>query len=147
MMDAQLKMLGGKILVKVSGDTQAELFAQVAAVQAIFDAESKCGICGCTDLRLSHRQPQGFDYYELVCCNHQCGARFQFGQLKDEKGALFPKRDRGEGGWEIYHRDNDGGYTQQAQQPARQAPAQGRAPAPRTANPGPPPPPPPADRW
>lgn len=132
-MEAQLRMLNGKILVKVSGDTQAELFAEVASVQAIFDAESKCGMCGGTDLKCSHRQPQGYDYYELVCCNHECGARFQFGQLKDPKGALFPKREEGQGGWSIYQANNQGGYDRDPE------PQQQRRTAPPARNAGPPP--------
>lgn len=141
-MDAQLKMLNGKILVKVSGETQTELFAQVASVQAIFDAESKCGMCGCTDLRLSHRQPQGFDYFELVCCNHECGARFQFGQLKDPKGGLFPKRDEGQGGWSIYQGNQESGYNRAPQEQQTRRPA-----AQQSRNAGPPPMAPHDDRW
>jgi hypothetical protein len=139
MLEAQLKMLNGKILVKVSGETQAELFGNIAKVQQIFDAEAACGLCGNVDLKLSHRQPQGYDYFELVCGNHECGARFQFGQLKEDRGGLFPKRDKGTGGWEIYRADGSGGYAHEPEPPRQQtrAPQQPR-------NPGPPPP---SERW
>jgi len=160
-MEAQLKMLNGKILLKVQGITAAELFAQIAEAQSVFDAESKCGMCGGTDLKLSHRQPKGFDYFEIECCNQECRARFQFGQLKDEKGALFPKRRDadgnaiGNGGWTIYRGEGrDGSNDHNAQYnapPARQAPpAQGRpaqAPARQASNPGPPPFAEDRDRW
>ncbi len=151
-MEAQLKMLNGKILLKVTGVTATELFAQIAEAQSVFDAESKCGMCGNTDLKLSHRQPKGFDYYEIVCCNQECNAKFQFGQSKEDKGALFPKRRDmdgnaiGQGGWTIY-KGSGGSDDHYHQQESRPAPAQGRAPAPRAANPGPPPMAPPDDRW
>ena len=41
------------------------------------------------DLYISHRTPQGYDYYEILCPSAKM--KFQMGQLKEEKGKLFPK--------------------------------------------------------
>ena len=96
-----------RIAVEVEGDMK-EVFKQLASVQEVFDAESACGCCNSANIRYNHRNNEGNDYFEMVC--NDCRARFQFGQIKKDKDALFPKRrDNGKllpnGGWDLYVKD------------------------------------------
>ncbi len=150
-MEANYKTADGRITFKVSGGNVKEIFFAIADLQQIFEAETHCRICNEPNPKFRVRPTDKGEYYEVTCANAACGARFDFGQLR-EGGGLFPKRKDGEGnllpdgGWYIYQGSSQP-RSQQQPPPARQAPAQGRAPAPRAANPGPPPPPPPGDRW
>jgi hypothetical protein len=83
--------MNGRLLVELSGETTKEIFAGVAAVQEVFEAEISCGCCNGTDLRVVHRTVDDYHYYEMRCTNPECRARFQFGQQK-KGGGLFPKR-------------------------------------------------------
>ena len=90
---------------ELMAETGIELFQQVAQIQEIFEAETKCGCCQSESLRYSFREVDSFKFYELTC--RDCRAQFKFGQKKKD-GALFPKRmdDDGRvlphGGWSIY---------------------------------------------
>ncbi len=92
----------GKITFELEAENAKGLFAAIAAVQEVFDAEHHCGMCQSPDIRFLARKVDDFDFYELSCNN--CRARFAFGQAK-KGGALFPKRrdDDGKplpnGGW------------------------------------------------
>ena len=99
-MKVQMKV-GSKVIVEAEGDSPKQVFERVAALAGIFGAAGKCGCCGCPEIVPQVRQPQGFTYYELVCLNPDCGATLTFGQNK-EGGGLFPKRERGQNGWEVY---------------------------------------------
>ena len=126
-MEAQLKTADGRLVFKVTGETPKALFKEIAGLQEVFEAESSCGCCNGTAIRFQARQVEDFDFYELVCRNNECRARFQFGQAK-KGGGLFPKRKDDDGnwlpnrGWEKYVKPGN----------AASAPSQGNA--------GPPPP-------
>jgi DNA-directed RNA polymerase subunit RPC12/RpoP len=90
----------GKISVEFDGDSQKDLFGQIASFQEVFE-ESKCGKCGSENLRFIVRTVDENDYYELRCMD--CGAKLAFGVNK-KGGGLFPKRKDGDtwlpnGGW------------------------------------------------
>lgn len=81
---------------EVSSVTQG--FEFIAYATEVFGVK-KCGNCSSPNLKLVHRTPQGYDYYDVKCrdCNHE----LKFGQVKDT-GHLFPK------GWEPpYSSDED----------------------------------------
>lgn len=80
-----------QITFEIEADTQTALFEELASVQEVFDAEPSCGICQ-SPHKFLHRISKGYDFYELVCTNPECRARFEFGQTKEPKGGLFPKR-------------------------------------------------------
>jgi hypothetical protein len=109
-MKATFRTRSNRLSFEVNAETAVELFGQIADLQEVFDAESKCGICGSADLSYHHRVAQSFEFFELHCI---CGARFAFGQNKGaDKGNLFPKRraksasgryeDLPNGGWSMY---------------------------------------------
>jgi|SRR3990172_1603972 len=87
------------------GDKQLRVVEDVSSQAQMFDrlefwdSIPRIGPNGETDLKFVHRTPKGFDYYEIVC--ESAKMRFQFGQLKDDKGSLFPK------GWVPLHQDED----------------------------------------
>ena len=90
----------GKISVEFDGDSQKDLFGQIASFQEVFE-EVKCGKCGSENLRFIVRTVDENDYYELRCL--YCGAKLAFGVNK-KGGGLFPKRKDGDawlpnGGW------------------------------------------------
>ncbi|MAF25512.1 hypothetical protein CL634_08075 [bacterium] len=85
----------GRVTVQLEGDTQAEVFAQLASFQEVFD-ETECGKCQSENLRFQVRNIDDNLYYELKCMD--CGARLSFGALK-KGGGLFPRRKDKEGNW------------------------------------------------
>jgi len=88
MMEAQLKVLGGKLVIKVSGDNAKDLFKEVAAAQEVFDASQCCGMCQSTNLRFNVRVVDSFTFYELRCSD--CQGALSYGQRKDMVN-LYPK--------------------------------------------------------
>ena len=99
-MEIQYRSASGRLLIKVDGNTQKEVFEKLASAQEVFDSEDKCGVCGKTNIRFRVRHvakgSQAFDYFELLC--HDCNARLAFGQSTD-KISLFPKRKDQENNW------------------------------------------------
>jgi hypothetical protein len=121
--EANYKTADGRIVFKVAGESPKVLFKEIAAIQDLFEAESSCGCCDGTNLRFQLRtagERGEFDYYELVCKNTDCRARFSFGQSKDQK-SLFPKRKDDQGaylpnrGWSRYQRPGTTGAPTQDQ--------------------------------
>jgi hypothetical protein len=104
MFEANVKVAGGKILIKVEAESQKELFRQIAQAQDIFDIEMKCGACGSLDIHFQVRSIKGNDFFELVC--PKCNAQFKFGQHK-VGGTLYPKSDEG---WVVWKKGDDDGY-------------------------------------
>ena len=84
-----------KISVEIEGETQRELFSQLAAFQEVFD-ETVCGKCGSNNVKFVVRQVEDNDYYEIRC--KDCNAKLAFGALK-KGGGLFPKRKDSDGNW------------------------------------------------
>ena len=85
----------GRIMVELDGETQADLFEQLAHFQEVFD-ESQCGKCQSEDLRFQVRNVDDNLYYELKCAD--CGSRLAFGVMK-KGGRLFPRRKDRDGNW------------------------------------------------
>jgi hypothetical protein len=93
-MEALYKTPNGRLTVKIDGtDDVKAMFEKIGMVMEVFEPMNKCGICKSTVIRPRVRENDGNKYYELVC---ECGARFEYGQLK-KGGGLFPKR-RGDDG-------------------------------------------------
>jgi hypothetical protein len=84
-----------KLQFELEGSGQKEVFKELATIQEIF-GETKCGLCGSTNIRFVVRNVDGNDYYELRCLD--CGAILSYGQHK-KGGTLFPKRKDDEGNW------------------------------------------------
>jgi hypothetical protein len=106
-MKAQMKV-NARLIVEGEGETVADVFEKIANLAAVLGAADKCGCCGGTAIIPQVRDAQGYRYYELRCLNAACGAQFSFGQHKDTKGSLFPKRKDENGnlkpnaGWSIW---------------------------------------------
>lgn len=90
MLSVQLKV-SGKAIITAQGETQADVFGQLASMQEIF-GQQKCGKCQCEELRFVVREVEGNSFYELRCTNPKCRAMLTFGQNKEaaKKGQLFP---------------------------------------------------------
>lgn len=106
-MKAHYRTANGRLTFELQAEDTKGLFRQISEVQEVYDAESACGLCGCTSIRYLARKVEDYDFYELACTNIDCRATFEFGQKK-KGGALFPKRkdDDGRflpnGGWSRY---------------------------------------------
>lgn len=77
----------GNALIEFETKDEKEAISKMAFFQSL---PAQCGICG-APVSFSHRQPQGYDYYGLVCegsPKHESN----FGQNK-EGGKLFYKGD------------------------------------------------------
>lgn len=85
----------GRFSTEIEGDSQRDVFEGVARFQEVFE-ESKCGKCGCEDVRFVVRNVDDNLYYELRCTS--CAARLSFGANK-KGGGLFPKRKDADGKW------------------------------------------------
>ena len=122
-MKAEYTSSNGRLKFAVEGATPKDLFSELAGIQEVFDAESRCGCCQSDDLHYRVRVAQKYEFYELVCMG--CNARFAFGQSKDLKN-LFPKRrDDGKnlphGGWSKYDPNSAAGQ-EYADEPQRSQP-------------------------
>ncbi len=110
----------GKLTVEIQAETTKELFAQIADIQGVFEADHSCGCCGGVEIvyvvrEAADKKGKTYDYYEWVCRNPDCGAKLAFGQ-RLEGGGLFPKTWNAEQkrpypnrGWKVWRKDNDGG--------------------------------------
>lgn len=86
-MEAQLRLPNG-IVLKVEGDTQKELFMEIASANEVF-GEPCCGLCKSQDIKIVLRVAGEHDFPEYHC--QKCYARLSLGQnLKG--GGLFPIR-------------------------------------------------------
>jgi len=71
-------------------NTSVETFEQLAEIQEMF-GDPYCGCCDSEKpVRFVKRTNDGNDYFELQCTN--CFAKLGIGQMKKEKGKLYPKR-------------------------------------------------------
>lgn len=116
-MRAHYKTANGRITFEVQGETTKAIFEEIAAVQEIFETEQACRICHTQNIRFQVRKVEDFTYYELVCQEMGCRARFQFGQAK-KGGGLFPKRKAEDGsylpnnGWSKYKAEGGNTHTE-----------------------------------
>ncbi len=76
-----------KITLKVEARDVKDVFQQLGPLQEVFEA-CKCGKCKSDKIRLIHRKPDKFDFYELSCS--ACGSKLSLGQ--NDAGNLFPRR-------------------------------------------------------
>src|SRR5215469_11416536 len=95
-MEAMYKTRDGRLTIKVEGETQKDIFGELARAQETFEAETQCGLCQGTELRFSVRTSAEIEFFELRCSG--CGAQLSYGQRK-VGGSLYPKRQGGNGGW------------------------------------------------
>ncbi|HEY1494376.1 MAG TPA: hypothetical protein VGF49_07525 [Candidatus Solibacter sp.] len=110
-MKALFRTANNRVTFEVDSPTAKELFAQLASIQEVFDAERKCGMpdCGSVDIRYATRERHGFEFFELQC--QACRARFCYGQSRDGAN-LFPKRYGEQGalpnsGWSRYNAEEE----------------------------------------
>lgn len=110
----------GDVTVVAEGERFTDVFGQLASSEEVFQNPNttKCGWCGGTNLRWQVRDHDGDDYHEIVCQNHECRAKFTFGEKKDKnaKDNLYPHRKWGKNhpeagewiphnGWKKYSKD------------------------------------------
>src|SRR5579864_1932969 len=88
-MEAQLKVCGGKLLIKLTAEKPKDLFREIAIAQNMFETDDACGLCHSPNIHFRFHTAQSFDYYSLECVD--CGAQLKFGQHKNQP-TLFPKR-------------------------------------------------------
>jgi hypothetical protein len=93
----------GKLTFEVQGETVKQVFAEIASIQDVFEAETSCGVCGSENIRFVKRVGQTadgrkFDNYEIRCMESGCRAKFAFGQHA-EGGGLFPQRKDKSNNW------------------------------------------------
>ncbi len=105
MLEAHYKSLDQRITVKISSNDNKDLFEQIAKFDEIFCNNLTCKNCGKSETRLNVRTVDENNYYERVC--NACGNTFSFGQHK-KGGSLFPKYDKGKGGWSKWVADAEG---------------------------------------
>ena len=97
-MKARYTTKDSSITFEIDGENPKSLFREIAGIQEVFDGQRECGVCHGTEFRYQVRDVDDNDFYELVCLNNQCRARFSFGQHK-KGGGLFPKRKDADGNW------------------------------------------------
>ena len=103
---------------KTFGSTVIEFMDEANSFEDFFKKSASyfglpgvCGVCGDSNLGISHRNVDGNDYYSVKCLVDNCGYELKYGQYK--KGGLFPKK------WEPP-------YRKKQDQPQREpAPVQG----------------------
>jgi hypothetical protein len=78
----------GKVSFEVEGDSEYEIFKQIARVQEVFD-HNKCGKCGSGHTKYVCRLDKDEnDWLEVVC--QECRAKVIFGRAK-KGGVIYPK--------------------------------------------------------
>lgn len=87
MLEATIRLADSERLIKVSGETAKDLFAEIAMAYELFN-ESECGLCHSKNIHPAHRVADKFHFYEYHC--RDCKARLSLGQ--QDGGALFPVR-------------------------------------------------------
>ena len=96
-----------RLVFEIEAETQKEIFAGIADLQEIFEADNACGCCNSTNIRFNVRNVKNkkgleVQYYEYRC--QDCNAQLSFGQNL-VGGTLYPKRAPGSEetrGWFIY---------------------------------------------
>jgi hypothetical protein len=99
----KVRLTYGKVQIEGEGDTQKDVFKQLAALTEVFRDEP-CGLCGKSDCVLTVRRvpdpkskgKKEFEYFERRCLTPKCGGRLAYGQ-HNEGGSLFPKRKNDDG--------------------------------------------------
>jgi hypothetical protein len=95
----------GRMTVEIEGETQAEVWRQLASFQEVFEdntvkRDGEVDDC----IRYVVRTVGDDEYFEKQYCGNNSklfGVKKSYGQMKKEKGRLFPK-----------NKDKDGNYYQ-----------------------------------
>ncbi len=87
--------------IEVECSSLKELFVKLGPIQELLLEHFRCGCCGKTNIRFSHRVWDENDYFTLRCMD--CTAELKMGQRKDGF-SMWPKTDGPGGGWSIYER-------------------------------------------
>ena len=104
MTKAKVRVQAGKAWIEVEASNVKEAMQGIGEYAEVFK-EDTCQCCQSTNVIPIHRNAQGYDFYEMVCCD--CGAKLSYGQTR-EGGRLFPKRSDKDGnylpnmGWHKY---------------------------------------------
>lgn len=128
-MKASLTALNGRLRFEVEAENHKKLWDQIAEIDEIFNATTKCGLCGKDNLKFRVRPTDKGKYYEIVC--QDCDARFDYGQHQDTP-TLFPKHRNDEKGYRGWYHYTGSGQGQPHAPTPQHAPAQTRS-APRSA--------------
>jgi hypothetical protein len=115
--EANLRALGGRLVIKLQGSSEKELFRMIAQAMEVFAADEACGMCGSPLIHLrvrkskSQKGPKTYEYFEYLCT--ACGAILEFGQSMDQVN-IFPKRSklpqaRATRGWIKFNRQVEAG--------------------------------------
>ena len=94
-MSTKVRIQVGRVWLEVDSTSVKDAIRDLSDYADVF-SHTSCGACQSQEVRPTHRQAQGYDFYEMTCL--ACGARLSFGQLRDGDG-LFPKRKDKEGNW------------------------------------------------
>ena len=86
------------ITVEATGETAAEAHQAISQLYEVYGSETQCRLCKCKRLKPVARVVEGNSFFELVCANYECKAKFSIGQSKT-KGGLFPQRKDKDGNW------------------------------------------------
>ena len=78
-----------QVTIKLEVKDVESMFQELGPIQEVFEA-AECGRCKCKKIRVVHRKPDKFDFYELLCTNSECQAKLSLG--KNDQGNLFPRR-------------------------------------------------------
>lgn len=97
-MELQYTTNNGQFVVKFEAKTQKELWKDLASFQEVFEADHKCGICGCSNLKFVAREADGNDFFEIKCTDPSCSASLSMGQRK-AGGSLFARRKDNDNKW------------------------------------------------
>lgn len=107
-MKVRYNSINGRLSVELEGDSQKEIFGELAAFQEVFE-HARCGKCNQPNVKFVVRNVDDNDFYEMHCLD--CRARLSFGQHK-KGGSLFPSKKDKEGkwlpnnGWTVYTPEN-----------------------------------------
>lgn len=79
-----------QLTFQVEGETEKELFTDIARVQEVFN-HNKCGKCGNTNVKyVCRKDSDNNDWLEIVCQDFKCRAKLTYGVTKTE-GQVFPR--------------------------------------------------------
>lgn len=116
MIECQYKTFNGKLVFKIQAERPDQLFAQIAEIQSVFEADTSCGCCNSTEIKYivrksADKKGQVNTYHEWACQNPGCRAKLAFGEYREPKGGLFAKTWNAESkryypyrGWKIWRK-------------------------------------------
>ena len=99
-------------IVEAEGQSVAEVFEQLARLEAVFHGYETCGLCGQSHVAYDCQEDRdGNKYYKARCLD--CAAQFRFGVKRSPPGVLFPQlKDasghyKPDGGWSVWQARDD----------------------------------------